>query len=377
MNIHPLADMYPSMSDDEYQSLVADIHEHGLCQPLLLHPDGSLLDGRHRWRAIDDLAERGVIVEPRFQEWDGCGDLVSLIHSLNFHRRHLNVTQKACIGVGYKRELQETLKPGNPSGTNQHSAGNCGNVSIIPPRPALPARDQAAAKVGVSGKVVDMAERIMEVAPEKGERMMAGELSVWDAKKEIEYEAKEVLAEQLNAQPVPLPDGKFNVITCDPPWSYDNRAADLTHRARNPYPDMTLPEIKALPVSGMAEDNCVLWLWTTNAFLRDAFDCLDAWGFTYKTMLTWDKEIMGLGDWLRGQSEHCLLAVRGRPLVTLTNQTTMLRSQRNAHSRKPPEFIRLVESLCPGTKLEMFSRESKPGWACWGAETEKFDKPIS
>ena len=64
---------------------------------------------------------QGVHVEPRFEEWDGHGDLVDYIHSLNFHRRHLSVTQKACIGVGYKRELQETVKPGRPeinSGNN-------------------------------------------------------------------------------------------------------------------------------------------------------------------------------------------------------------------------------------------------------------------
>ena len=47
--------------------------------------------------------------------------------------------------------------------------------------------------------------------------------------------------------------------------------------------------------------------------MREAFAVLDAWGFQQKTMLTWLKDKMGMGDWLRGKTEHCLLDVRGRP----------------------------------------------------------------
>lgn len=114
------------------------------------------------------------------EEWDGCGDLVGLIHSLNFHRRHLSVSQKAKVGVGYKRELQETVKQGNPTGANQYSPRNGGNNTTIPTDisaeellppssssvPVTKARDVAAAKVGVSGKVVDLAEKIEEKAPD-------------------------------------------------------------------------------------------------------------------------------------------------------------------------------------------------------------------
>ena len=53
--------------------------------------------------------------------------------------------------------------------------------------------------------------------------------------------------------------------------------------------------------------------------MREAFTALDAWGFTQKTILTWAKDRMGMGDWLRGQTEHCLMAVRGKPIVELTN----------------------------------------------------------
>ena len=103
-----------------------------------------------------------------------------------------------------------------------------------------------------------------------------------------------------------------------------------------------------MPVAEKAQDDCVLWLWTTNAFMRRAFECIDAWGFEEKTILTWDKELLGLGDWLRNVTEHCILAVRGRPVVSLTNQTTLLREKRSKHSRKPDSFYALVEEALSG-----------------------------
>jgi N6-adenosine-specific RNA methylase IME4 len=189
---------------------------------------------------------------------------------------------------------------------------------------------------------------------------------------EVRLEAKRELAERIRKSPIVTPDGRYQVIVADPPWKYDNRAEDTTHRGANPYPDMSINEICDLPVEDLAQDNCILWLWTTNAFMREAYQCLDAWGFTSKTILTWDKEIMGVGDWLRGQTEHCLVAVKGRPIISLTNQTTILREKRREHSRKPDGFYSLVENLCPGSKLEMFSRAARPGWVAWGAESGKF-----
>ena len=73
-----------------------------------------------------------------------------------------------------------------------------------------------------------------------------------------------------------------------------------------------------------------------------------------------------MGEWLRGQTEHCILAVRGRPVKTLTNQTTVLHAPRGRHSEKPEEFYRLVESLCPGSKLELFARKQRKGWVTHG-----------
>ena len=181
--------------------------------------------------------------------------------------------------------------------------------------------------------------------------------------------------EAIQAGPPPLPgNGPYRVIVADPPWSYEKRSEDPSHRPM-PYPSMSLESIRALDVASLAHDDCILWLWTTNAHIRDAFTVLDAWGFEHKTILTWGKDHhrktgYGLGDWLRGQTEHCLMATRGKPTVTLTNQTTLLLAPAGRHSEKPVEFYDFVESLCPAPRYAyLFSRyRHNDRWDCHGDE---------
>jgi N6-adenosine-specific RNA methylase IME4 len=132
---------------------------------------------------------------------------------------------------------------------------------------------------------------------------------------------------------------------------------------------MTVDAICAIGVAGLAHDDCILWLWTTSAHHRDAYAVLDAWGFEHKTTLTWVKDQMGVGHWLRGRTEHCLMAVRGHPIVELSNQTTALRGPVRAHSQKPEKFYQLVERLCPASRYAyLFARDTRPGWDTDGDE---------
>lgn len=179
-------------------------------------------------------------------------------------------------------------------------------------------------------------------------------------------------AERLRKEPPPLPGaGPYRVISADPAWCFDARSGDPSHLG-TPYPTMTTAEIAALPVGAIAHTDCVLWLWTTNAHLLsgDAFRVIKAWSFEPRTMLTWAKPHFGTGDWLRGQTEHCLLATLGKPVVQLTNQSTLLWAPRGQHSEKPAEFYILVESLCPASRyLSLFHRGSgRPNWDLHGDE---------
>jgi N6-adenosine-specific RNA methylase IME4 len=140
---------------------------------------------------------------------------------------------------------------------------------------------------------------------------------------------------------------------------------------------MSLDEICAFPVADLAADDCVLWLWTTNAHMRDSFRVLDAWGFEPKTILTWAKPRYGVGNWLWGQTEHCHLAVRGKPHVRLIAHSTLLTAPRGSgvHSAKPDAFYELVEQLCPGSKVELFARRARPGFVTHGATLPRLTSP--
>ena len=181
-------------------------------------------------------------------------------------------------------------------------------------------------------------------------------------------------AELIRAEPPPLPgNGPYRCITVDVPWPYEQRSEDPSKRGVRPFPTMSIADICAMKVSDIAHDDCVLWLWVTNYYMRHGFEVLDAWEFEPKTILTWNKDRFGNGDWLRGQTEHSILAVRGKPIVTLTKQSTRLDAPARGHSVKPVEFYDLVESLCPAPRYaDIFSRyQHNDKWDCHGDEAPK------
>lgn len=161
----------------------------------------------------------------------------------------------------------------------------------------------------------------------------------------VKQAQRSVVAQRIRAESPPLPKGPYRVLVLDPPWDYKKRKNDPTHRSSLDYPSMSVDEIAALPVPELAHNDAVLWLWTTNAFLDEAHELAKGWGFVVKTALTWAKDRPGLGDWLRGQTEHVLLCVQGHPCVELGGQSTLLTAKRREHSRKPDEFYAMVEQL--------------------------------
>jgi hypothetical protein len=81
---HEVANIFPMMQGEEFDALKADIAANGLREPIWLHPDGRIIDGRNRYRACCELS-----IEPEYHTWNGSGSLVSFVVSLNLHRRHL------------------------------------------------------------------------------------------------------------------------------------------------------------------------------------------------------------------------------------------------------------------------------------------------
>jgi N6-adenosine-specific RNA methylase IME4 len=179
-------------------------------------------------------------------------------------------------------------------------------------------------------------------------------------------------ADAIRAEPPPLPNkGPYRVIVADVPWPYEIRKEDPSHRGALPYPTMSIDQICAMgdKVRRIAHEDCLLLLWTTNLFMRHAYVVLDSWGFEEKTIVTWFKNEMGTGDWLRGQTEHFIVAVRGKPTVVLTNETTALFGTVRGHSVKPAEFYAFVEKWAPAPRYAyLFSRCLRDGWDGHGDE---------
>lgn len=164
----------------------------------------------------------------------------------------------------------------------------------------------------------------------------------------------------------PLPDGSFRVIVADPPWQYGNKAT--RGAAEDHYATMTIEELCDLDVEDRAADDAHLYLWVTNGFLAEGFDVLHAWGFTYKTCLTWVKPQMGMGNYFRSSTEHVLFGVRGKLKIQDRGLTNWFEAPRGKHSAKPDSFYDLVEKASPGPYLEMFARRRRLNWESWGAE---------
>jgi N6-adenosine-specific RNA methylase IME4 len=359
---HPFAGLFPLIEGPQFDELVEDIKKNGLLEPVWLHPDGRILDGRNRYRAC---LEAGV--EPIFETPD-CDSHLSFVLSKNLYRRHLTKEQRGKAAVEslpfYEAEAAERRKRKSvPTIVSEQKAKG-------------EAREFAAKAFGVGTTYISAIKKVKAEYPYLYEQL--GKKTLPEIKRELQLEARAAVVEQIKAEPAPLPTGPFRTIVIDPPWAYecDARAADPSHRSGHHYPTMTLDQIKALPVADCAHDDCILWLWTTNSFMHEAFHCLEAWGFKHKTILTWDKVHFGLGDTLRNVTEHCLVAVKGHPILADAHRdtSTIIRETRRAeHSRKPEAFYALVDAVCPGrNKLEMFAREQRSNWESWGAETERF-----
>lgn len=162
---------------------------------------------------------------------------------------------------------------------------------------------------------------------------------------------------------------KFGTIYADPPWRYNN--AGTRSAAAKEYGTMAVEEIMALPVAQLAEDDAHLHLWTTNAFLFESKYIIEAWGFTYKSMLVWVKPQMGIGNYWRVSHEILLLGVRGRCPFGRRDFKSWVEHQRTPHSVKPESVRHMVEAVSPEPRLEMFARRPTKGWTAWGNDVRR------
>jgi len=136
---------------------------------------------------------------------------------------------------------------------------------------------------------------------------------------------------------------------------------------------MSIKEIKELPIQTIADENCHLYLWVTNNYLPAGLEVMKAWGFNYKTTITWAKDRFGLGQYFRGQTEHCLFGVKGvLPYKVIDEKrqqgTTLVMAKRLKHSQKPEIMRKMIMKVSYPPFIELFAREKTEGWDVWGLE---------
>jgi len=176
----------------------------------------------------------------------------------------------------------------------------------------------------------------------------------------------------------PLPAHSHDLLVIDPPWPFKTWSqAGQDKSASKHYRVMTLADIRVLPVRRLLKDNAVVLLWTTGAMLAQGVAVLETWGITFKTELAWRKVTrngkvrMGCGFWARSIHEPVLLGTVGKPSKFAL--PSCFDGLAREHSRKPDEFYQMITERTPGLhRADIFARQKRDGWDCWGDELGKF-----
>jgi N6-adenosine-specific RNA methylase IME4/ribosomal protein S14 len=350
--------------------LAASMRELGLLQPIVIRPDSKLIAGERRLRAAQLLGWEHIPVHIVDLDAMVRGEFAENSIRKDFALSGAVAVKRALEPIERAAAKQRQSQAGPTNGRGAKTTGGANLAQAVKGK----TRDKLAAFTGIKHTTLARAEAVVDAAEAEPERF--GKLKEdMDRTGRVNGVYRRLsIAKQaalIRAEPPPLPgNGPYRVIVADPPWPYEKRDSDPSHRGVLPYATASIETVCRLDVRSIAHKDCILWLWVTNHHMREAFDVLDAWSFEQKTIMTWGKPKMGMGDWLRGQTEHCLMATRGKPTVTLTNQTTLLNAPVRTHSQKPLEFYNLVESLCPAPRYaDLFSRYChNDKWDCHGDE---------
>ena len=353
----------------DISELANSIKEQGLLQPVGINDNNELIFGQRRIKAAislgwEEIEVRRVNVTSILE-----GELTE-----NEVRKQFNIEERVAIGKAVEDLLGE--RRGRPEIKVNKGADFCTLKNNT--KTGIKTRDIAAQKAGFgSHDTYVKAKTITEKAtPEQLKKVNSGECSINAIYKEIKnkakrktqrkvYEAKkEEVRQRIETKTNVLP----NLILCDPPWRYDF-AETTSRKIENQYDTLTVSEMKDLLPK--TEPDCILFLWATAPKIREAFELLDLWGFTYKSQAIWDKEIIGSGYWWRGQHEILIVATKGKPSPPLPEfrVSSVFREKRTKHSKKPVCVYEWIEkAFADRVKLEMFCREKRENWLVMGDE---------
>ena len=342
-----IKDTDPKREHGNIKELEGSIKKEGLLQPLVINQNNELICGRRRYLAIRMLGWPEVQVN-QIKTKDDVDKLLKTLAE-NIMRKDLEWPEEVKAKAEIDQLMREKYGSAKPGERTDLTSSDSEQVWTTQKTAELLNQSK-----GLISEDLQLA-RDLEEDPE---------LEKITTKSGAKMKIKKI-REKEKVKKLKTPKGLFDVIVADPPWETGIWSA-TGRRGATKYLDMNLAEIEKINIP--ANENCVLWLWVINRYLHEAFHILESWGFDYKNCFTWAKDKFGLGDWGRGQTEHCLLAVKGKTVVDFTNTANIIYGIRREHSRKPEEFYKIVESTCNGKRLDYFARNKRDGWYCYGAE---------
>lgn len=186
------------------------------------------------------------------------------------------------------------------------------------------------------------------------------------------------------------PPQKYRVIYADPAWTFSNRrtGGSMRSAAEAHYTVTSMKDMEALPVSSLADDDCLLVMWWVGAMPAEALRLCETWGFELVTMtgFVWRKltrtglPFFGMGFTTRAGAECALIARRGKlsNLIQCHGVRSVIEAPVGRHSEKPQAFRDAIELLCGDVpRVELFARQAAPGWHCWGDQAPDVETPAN
>lgn len=373
--------LIPPLTSEEFNQLEQNCLAEGIREAILTW-NGFIIDGHNRyeiankWNLDFQTKSKHFKDEEEVKEW-------MILNQ--FGRRNLSNYQRSVLALQLEEVFKEKAKENLKASGENFGKGTQISANPIEIKP-IETRKELAKVANVSHDTIAKVKVIEAKAPEEVKaQLRTGEVSINQAYQEIKKEEKKIerdkkieeVKAKIEEENLTLEDKKYHVIAIDPPWAYEEKGGFSSseydaesNRGAVDYPTMTVEQIKKIELPE-AQD-CVLFLWTTHAFLRDSFEILEQWGYKYKATLVWDKVKMGIGRTVRMQIEFCLIGVKGNPIINGSSERDIITESRREHSRKPEAFYEMVERMCIGNKLDYFSRQSRINWEHYGAEQGKF-----
>lgn len=358
LKINPkFRDLIPPLSEHELEALDAEIRYWARAYSPIITWNGTIIDGHHRYEICNRYSLPFKIEEREFE--DEIAVKRWMIKN-QFARRNLPIEERLRLAFEDTNleELQAEAKERELAGKK-----------IDPSKPVYTGQekgrtlDKIAEKAGCSHVTAHDYKKIMDA----GQLDRLKEESIKKVAKEIQHKEKKEAREQT-LKATEFPKGKYRVIYADPPWSYNDKKAPGQGGAEEQYPTMSIEDICNMKVQDITDDNAVLFLWATTPLLQEGLDVMKAWGFTYKTLFTWDKVRPFPGNYNSVMQEFLFLGTKGSCLPDIDiKPSSIVRVEKGRHSEKPEEFRELIETLYKyGNKVELFARKQSSGWDVFG-----------